>query len=499
MSFDNNAGGDLGDANDSGSGYFYVRLRGLPWDVSESQIENFLGGVNVDHIHISVNGLTKRQTGDAYIRLPTLDDQIKALDLNKASLGHRYIEVFTATEQNYESAVNSGENDEYSGPVIKLRGLPWSCQKDDIKQFFDGLTIKNGLNGIVLLEDHLGRASGEAIVEFASVADAEQAMNKHKEKIGNRYIELFPSSLREMHTSKKRQTRPTPYGRGNNGGGGGGFNSGNGNGGGFGGGGNQDDYSDGGSGGGGWNNRSDNGFSSGGSFGGSNMNNGNKFGGGGGNNYSSGGSNNSGNIDFMNLLQDQLKRGGNTNYGSARSPNSGSGYSTGGFGGNNYSTGNSGGGSNYDSDRGYRTGSGQLSGNSYSSNFGGNSGGGNSYSSGGGGNNYSTGGSGGGGGNNYSSNDFYSSGEQDLFCVHLRGMPFSCDDQDIYDFFMPLRPVKANITFDSRGRPSGEGDAYFDTMEEAMKAMKKHRERMGTRYIELFAGAKKPQLNKFNN
>lgn len=471
------------------SSAFYIRLRGLPWNITEGDIRDFLQGVQVDHVHIGINAMTKRQTGEAYLRLLTLDDQIKALDLNKATMGHRYIEVFTTNEEQYETAVNDGEGDEDGGPVLKLRGLPWAVSKEDIRRFFVGLTIKNGLDGILLLQDQLGRASGEAIVEFATDADAEQAMSKQKEKIGTRYIELFRSSTREMKWAEKRSNRPVSNNsRGGFSDGGNDFGGGNGNmnrgGGGSGGAGGRyppgqgygrgaggNSFSDNSLGGNSWNNRSDNSFGNGGggnSFGSSN--NGSKLGGsgnGGGNLYS--------------------ERGGGTNYGSGRSNTSGGtgNFNSGGFGSTSYGGStygsNTGSGGGFNSDRGYRS---QVGGNNYSS-FGSS---GNSFGS-----------NGGGGGGGFSSNDFFNSAEQDLFCVHLRGMPFSCDDQDILDFFMPLRPVKANIEYDSRGRPSGEGNAFFDTMEEAMKAMKKHKEKMGSRYIELFAGARKPQGNKFMN
>ena len=42
-------------------------------------------------------------------------------------------------------------------------------------------------NGITLMHGHQGRTTGDAYVQFASQDIAEQAMAKHKEKIGHRW------------------------------------------------------------------------------------------------------------------------------------------------------------------------------------------------------------------------------------------------------------------------------------------------------------------------
>ena len=44
-----------------------------------------------------------------------------------------------------------------------------------------------------------GRSTGDAFVRFATEADAASALAKHKHTIGSRYIELFRSTVAEVH------------------------------------------------------------------------------------------------------------------------------------------------------------------------------------------------------------------------------------------------------------------------------------------------------------
>ncbi|XP_045211542.1 heterogeneous nuclear ribonucleoprotein H3-like isoform X1 [Mercenaria mercenaria] len=70
--------------------------------------------------------------------------------------------------------------------------------------------------------------------------------------------------------------------------------------------------------------------------------------------------------------------------------------------------------------------------------------------------------------------------------VHMRGLPFQANDQDVADFFSPLVPVKVEFEFNNQGRPTGEANVDFSTHQEAKEAMKKHKANMQHRYIELF-------------
>lgn len=160
-------------------------------------------------------------------------------------------------------------------------------------------------------------------------------------------------------------------------------------------------------------------------------------------------------------------------------------------GGNNFGNDNFGGGNMFNNDNFDR----KWNSNNDRGGFGGNNnfGGNNSFGGFGGGNNFGNnrdngpgnfGNDRGGFNGNMNGNNMGSNGR---FLVHLRGMPYDCAEMEVQQFFAPLKVVDCEIIYDDRGRHSGEADAYFATVEDAQEAMKRHKEKMGSRYIELFA------------
>ncbi|XP_063817658.1 heterogeneous nuclear ribonucleoprotein H3 isoform X3 [Pseudophryne corroboree] len=359
-----------------------VRVRGLPWSCTREEVLEFFSecsiadGIGGIHFTMSKEG---RPSGEAFIVLDTEDDLKKALEKDRKYMGHRYIEVFKSNNTEMEWVLkhnNTGDADAATDGTVRLRGLPFGCSKEEIVQFFSGLRIVP--NGITLTMDYQGRSTGEAFVQFASKEIAENALGKHKERIGHRYIEIFKSSRGEIRSSydpprRMMGQRPGPYDRPMGGRGGGG---------GVGGGGGAAAY----------------------------------YGAGRGNMY------------------DRMRGGGGY----------GGGY--GGFdeysGYNNYGYGADG----FD-DR-LREGRGLPQGYPGASEA----------------------------GTGFHSGHF----------VHMRGLPFRATESDIANFFSPLSPIRVHIDIGADGRATGEADVEFATHEDAVAAMSKDKNNMQHRYIELF-------------
>eukprot|EP00250_Pteridium_aquilinum_P033242 c5358_g1_i1 orf=678-2033(-) len=204
-----------------------VRLRGLPFSATESEIEEFFKGLELgpDGVVICVN-FQGRSTGQAYVQFASVEVADKALDRNRQHMGSRYIEVFKGHPCDMQGAlrmVGRGSSNGIGGGsimnagvpgvvgttdmgytgVVRMRGMPYSCTLADITIFFKGMEIVP--DGIFLCTHGDGRPTGEAFVEFVDEDTASRAMQLHREPMGSRYVELFRSTKGEMTTAMRQR------------------------------------------------------------------------------------------------------------------------------------------------------------------------------------------------------------------------------------------------------------------------------------------------------
>ncbi|KAL7595716.1 uncharacterized protein LOC111877496 [Lactuca sativa] len=222
-----------------------VKLRGLPFDCSESDISDFLHGLDiVDILFIHKHN---KFAGEAYCLLGYPFQVEYALQRNHQNIGRRYVEVFRSKKEDYYKAIsnevdgshgtrgggggrsrsprrggNGGgarvgrgdnrdrdrdSNVEHTG-VVRLRGLPFSANREDVLEFFkDFELVEDSVYFTVNLE---GRATGEAFVKFGSCEEAKGAMVMDGECLGSRYIELFPSTVEDWEDAAERGRANVP-------------------------------------------------------------------------------------------------------------------------------------------------------------------------------------------------------------------------------------------------------------------------------------------------
>ncbi|XP_028433886.1 G-rich sequence factor 1 isoform X2 [Perca flavescens] len=186
---------------------YIVQVKGLPWSCSAQDLLQFFPECRirdgVKGIHLTVDKLG-RSSGQAFIEMEHEEDVSKALEKHRHYLGPRYVEVYEVTNSDAEAILKKAVQAPAENGVVRLRGLPFSCTEADIVQFFSGLDIVQ--NGITVVTDHKGRNSGEAFVQFSSQEAADEALQRDREVIGNRYIEVFPSRSDQISSSWRKRT-----------------------------------------------------------------------------------------------------------------------------------------------------------------------------------------------------------------------------------------------------------------------------------------------------
>lgn len=83
-----------------------------------------------------------------------------------------------------------------------MRGLPYDCTAKQVLDFFSNgekpCSVMDCSDGVLFVKKPDGRATGDAFVLFSCETDAPKALSRHRESIGQRYIELFRSTTAEV-------------------------------------------------------------------------------------------------------------------------------------------------------------------------------------------------------------------------------------------------------------------------------------------------------------
>lgn len=74
----------------------------------------------------------------------------------------------------------------------------------------DPCHVLDGVDGVLFVKKPDGRATGDAFVLFANESDAPKALSRHRESIGQRYIELFRSTTAEVQQVLNRSLSMEP-------------------------------------------------------------------------------------------------------------------------------------------------------------------------------------------------------------------------------------------------------------------------------------------------
>uniref|UniRef100_A0A8R1I4I5 RRM domain-containing protein n=1 Tax=Caenorhabditis japonica TaxID=281687 RepID=A0A8R1I4I5_CAEJA len=184
-----------------------VRARGLPWQASDAHVAQFFAGLDIVPGGIALCLSTEgRRNGEVLVQFASQESRDLALKRHRNFLLSRYIEVYKASLDEFlhvatGSSTEAMEFVSANAVIVRMRGLPYDCTDVQIRNFFEPLKLTDKILFITRTD---GRPTGDAFVQFETEEDAQQGLLKHRQIIGQRYIELFKSTAAEVQQVVKR-------------------------------------------------------------------------------------------------------------------------------------------------------------------------------------------------------------------------------------------------------------------------------------------------------
>jgi hypothetical protein len=187
------------------SGHFFLKLRGLPFNVTLFELSQFFlhVGLNPRIFHLGaayiLHNNSGASTGEGFAVFETEAEAAQALALQGQLMGKRWIEVFPSDEQEFSSHFKEmqmqnswtrGLTPSQKDCAVRLRGLPFAIEKEEVKRFVQHFEIT--AMEIILGQDNLDRSNGEALIVVETPEEKEKAVGAmHRQYLRERYVEAY--------------------------------------------------------------------------------------------------------------------------------------------------------------------------------------------------------------------------------------------------------------------------------------------------------------------
>lgn len=89
-------------------------------------------------------------------------------------------------------------------PVVRIRGLPFDCTEADVTEFFHGLDIVD-----ILFVHNSGKFTGEAFCVLGYPLQVDFALQRNRQNLGRRYVEVFRSKRQEYYKAIAKEVSDT--------------------------------------------------------------------------------------------------------------------------------------------------------------------------------------------------------------------------------------------------------------------------------------------------
>ena len=184
-----------------------IKLRGMPWRVTEEEIEEFFTDYKWVRESIRIGELEGgRRTGQGCILFESEEEAERAMDKDGEYIGPRFVQLSQESFAFHENFMNDQLgcisvninrmlNEDNLNTSVKLRGLPREVTKQDLLDFFADYNLTEDQ---VHIEMRFGRKTGWGLVFLNSEEDQQRAREElNKQYIGERYVDVMIPRLEE--------------------------------------------------------------------------------------------------------------------------------------------------------------------------------------------------------------------------------------------------------------------------------------------------------------